>query len=112
MTGRRGEFHAGPQPYKQTPIFDEKTMPPGLRNQHRTKDGVWGLIQVIAGRLRYRIVVPPAESILDADNPGVVRPAQLHEVEPLGAVLFFIAFYDKMPAEAGGIDADGEERHG
>lgn len=41
-------------PYKCTPVFDENTLPAGLRREHRTKPGVWGVIRVLDGRLRYR----------------------------------------------------------
>ncbi|MGC2189855.1 MAG: DUF1971 domain-containing protein, partial [Candidatus Sulfotelmatobacter sp.] len=40
-------------PYRCTPIFDETTLPAGLRREHRTKAGVWGVIRVLEGRLRY-----------------------------------------------------------
>ena len=43
-----------PKPYKSTPVFDENTLPAGLRKEHRTKAGVWGVIRVLEGRLRYR----------------------------------------------------------
>ena len=38
-------------PYKRTPVFDETTLPDGLRREHRTKAGVWGIIRVLEGRL-------------------------------------------------------------
>ncbi|MEO7410774.1 MAG: DUF1971 domain-containing protein, partial [Sphingomicrobium sp.] len=43
-------------PYKSTPVFDEKTLPAGLRKEHRTKPGVWGVIRMLEGRLRYRVL--------------------------------------------------------
>ncbi len=81
------------KPYKRTAIFDETTLPLALRRGHRTKPGVWGLIQVVDGRLRYRVLETGAESILDPEHPGIARPQQLHEVEPLGPVRFFIEFH-------------------
>ena len=86
---------AGLQPRRSTPVFDAATMPAGLRHRHSTKPGVWGLIRVIEGRLRYRLIETADETILDPDHPGVVPPEQLHEVEPLGAVRFFVEFYDE-----------------
>jgi tellurite resistance-related uncharacterized protein len=90
MAGRPPEDVA---PYKRTPIFDQHTMPAGLRHEHRTKAGVWAVIQVIEGRLRYRIIDPPSEQILSPEQPGVVRPEQRHDVTPLGNVRFFVEFY-------------------
>jgi tellurite resistance-related uncharacterized protein len=86
MDGRKAELPGGLLTYKRTPIFDEKTMPAGLRRRHGTKLRVQGLIRVIEGRFLYRILEASSESVLDPENPGVVRPAQLHEVAPLGRV--------------------------
>jgi tellurite resistance-related uncharacterized protein len=57
-------------PYKCTPIFDETTLPAGLRREHRTKAGVWGVIRVLEGRLRYRVLEPNSEVILEPAIPG------------------------------------------
>ena len=86
------------RPYKKTAIFDEATMPAGLRRGHCTKPGVWGLIQVVDGRLRYRVLETGAEAILAPEHPGVAQPAQMHEVEPLGPVRFFIEFHSATGA--------------
>lgn len=88
---------SAPAPYKSTPIFDQDTLPAGLRKEHRTKAGVWGVIRVLEGRLRYRIVEPASETTLDADHPGRVLPDQPHFVEPLGAIRMQVDFYDRDP---------------
>lgn len=87
------ELPAGLVAYRRTPLFDQDTMPAGLRHEHRTKPGVWGLIQVVEGRLRYRVLDPAGERMLEPDRPGVVRPDQPHEVEPVGETRFFVEFY-------------------
>jgi tellurite resistance-related uncharacterized protein len=79
--------------YKRTPVFDQDTLPAGLLRNHSTKPGVWALIHVLEGRLRYRVVEPPQETVLTPGNPGVVRPQQVHEVQPIGPVRFFVEFY-------------------
>ena len=89
-----------PLPYKCTPIFDENTLPAGLRKEHRTKPGVWGLIRVLDGRLRYHVLDPASESILNPDCPGLVLPDQPHFVEPIGAMRMRVEFYDSMPVQA------------
>jgi len=38
--------------YKQTPVFDENTVPPALRREQRTKDNVWALVHVLEGVTR------------------------------------------------------------
>jgi len=79
--------------YRRTPIFDETTVPAGLRREHRTRAGVWGLITVVAGRLRFRAIQPPGETVLAAGDAVVVAPGQPHEVEPDGPVQFYVEFY-------------------
>jgi tellurite resistance-related uncharacterized protein len=89
---------SAPAPYKSTPVFDENTLPAGLRREHRTKVGVWGIIRVLEGRLRYRVLDPVSETILDPNNSGLVLPDQPHSVEPLGAMRMQVDFYDCDPA--------------
>ncbi|RYG33408.1 MAG: DUF1971 domain-containing protein [Burkholderiales bacterium] len=86
-------------PYKCTPVFDENTLPAGLRKEHRTKPGVWGIIRVLEGRLRYHVLAPVSETTLDADRPGFVLPGQPHFVEPLGPVRLQVEFYDHPPEQ-------------
>ncbi|HZK90728.1 MAG TPA: DUF1971 domain-containing protein [Stellaceae bacterium] len=90
--------------YRRTPVFTEATLPAGLRHRHQTKAGVWAAITVVEGRLRLRRLDPPAETILDAASAGIVAPEEPHEVEPLGAVRFFIEFH-AAPAEGAAGEA-------
>ena len=83
--------------YRRTPVFDQDTVPAGLRREHSTKDGVWALIHVLEGRLSYRILEPSETCVLEPGTPGVVVPQQLHEVEPLGAVKFYVEFHAARP---------------
>jgi tellurite resistance-related uncharacterized protein len=79
--------------YRRTPIFTETTLPTALRRRHKTKAGVWGLITVVEGRLRFRRLEPFSETTLDPASPAVVAPEEPHEVEPIGQVRFFVEFY-------------------
>lgn len=87
----------GSAPYKSTPVFDENTLPAGLRKEHRTRTGVWGVIRVLEGKVRYCTLNPVSEAIVDLDNPGLVLPEQPHFVEPLGTIMMRIDFYDHAP---------------
>jgi tellurite resistance-related uncharacterized protein len=91
--------------YRRTPEFTELTVPEGLLRAHSTKAGAWGLstkagawglIHVLGSRLAYPITDPrrtASEVILaPGRDPGGVEPTILHEVEPLGAVRFFVEF--------------------
>jgi tellurite resistance-related uncharacterized protein len=82
--------------YRRTDTFSEETVPAALRRSHSTKDGVWGLIHVLEGRLAYRICDerrPELRTVLEPGAPGVVEPTIQHEVEPLGPVRFFVEFH-------------------
>jgi tellurite resistance-related uncharacterized protein len=91
---------AAPAPYKSTPVFDEETLPAGLRREHRTKAGVWGVIRMIEGRLRLTFTATGEERILSPSAPGLVRPEEPHLVAPLGAMRMQVDFYDREPAPA------------
>jgi tellurite resistance-related uncharacterized protein len=84
-------------PYTRTAMFDENTLPAALRREHRTKPGVWGVIRVLEGRLRYVVLEPPSEAILEPGHPGLVLPDQPHRVEPLGPMRMQLEFYDQLP---------------
>ena len=79
--------------YKKTPVFTDGNVPNGLLNEHQTKQGVWGKIVVLNGKLRYTISNPEEIVTLDADHFGVVEPTVIHRVEPLGEVVFYVEFY-------------------
>lgn len=79
--------------YRRTPEFNQDTVPAGLRKGHSTKPGTWALIHVLEGELLYRVLDPASETVLLPGKPGLVRPEQLHEVEPLGAVRFYVEFH-------------------
>ncbi len=85
------------QPYRVTPVFDERTLPAGLRREHRTKSGVWGIIRVLEGQVR--LVKSDCVSVLTADKPGLVKPDEPHWVEPLGSIKMQVEFFDQAPID-------------
>ncbi len=78
-------------------MFDENTLPAGFRREHRARPGVWGIIRVIEGRLRYQVLEPVSEVILKPGCPGLVLPEVPHLVEPLGPMRMQVDFYNQMP---------------
>lgn len=88
---------AGVQSYKRTAVFTEASVPAGLLSDHRTKEGVWGLIHVEQGRLLYRVTDPRRtafERILSAgEAPGVVEPTIAHHVQLDGQTAFWVEFF-------------------
>ncbi len=80
-------------PYRRTPDFTEATLPAGLRRDHSTKPGVWALIHVLEGRLRYRVPSWDYDEVLEPGRTGIVAPEVLHSVEPDGAVRMYVEFH-------------------
>lgn len=83
-------------PYKVTPVFDEFSLPAGLRREHRTKPGVWGIIRVLAGQVR--LVTKTEVSVLTTERPGLVGPEEPHWVEPIGPIKVQVEFFDNEPS--------------
>jgi tellurite methyltransferase len=86
--------------YKKTPVFTEESLPGALRKDHATRVGVWGKIIVAEGKLRYRVPALQADMELSQDKIGIVVPEVLHNVEPLGAIRFFVEFYKAPDKDA------------
>lgn len=83
--------------YRRTRIFTEDTLPASLRREHRTRPGVWAVIRILDGRVRFRVIEPESVAILEPGRPGLVLPEQPHLVEPLGPVRLQLEFYRQLP---------------
>lgn len=87
----------GLAPYRRTAEFASETIPAALLRDHSTKPGVWGLIHVADGALRYSVTDPrrqPGERLLlPGEPPGVVEPTILHHVALIGPVRFHVEFW-------------------
>lgn len=79
--------------YRRSPEFTENTIPAGLLKAHATKPGVWAKLHVLAGSLRFRDLEGGEDLILSEGVHSRIFPAATHEVEPCGAVRFFVEFY-------------------
>jgi len=90
----RFELPSQVQPYKRTDDFTTRTIPAGLLRDHSTKAGVWGVLHVLEGALRY-IVEPPLarEQVVHAGERAVIVPEVLHRVVAEGDVRFFVEFH-------------------
>jgi tellurite resistance-related uncharacterized protein len=85
---------AGASQYRETALFDQNSMPAGLRSRHTLKLGTWARVVVLEGRLLYVIEREPIASfLLHPELPGVIEPEVPHHVEPRGAVRFKVEFY-------------------
>ncbi|MFO0690622.1 MAG: DUF1971 domain-containing protein [Myxococcota bacterium] len=86
--------------YKQTPVFDETSIPAGLLRHHTTKAGVWARIHVVEGELVLRILEPPSREIrLTPQRGGEIAPQVPHEIEARGPVRFYVEFLRAVEAE-------------
>jgi len=89
----RAELPAGVSVVRKTEVWDEETMPAGLRRAHRVAAGVWGRLHVEEGQVRFRARTSPAiDLVLGAGDTQSIPPEVDHEVEPQGQLRFFIEF--------------------
>lgn len=84
-------------PYRSTPVFTQETLPRALQREHRTRPGVWGVIRVLEGSLRYCREDGSAPVLLTPERPGLVLPDDPHHVTLLGPVAMQVEFYDHAP---------------
>lgn len=93
VTGPR----ARPAPYRSTPIFDQDSLPAGLRRDHRTKAGTWGVIRVLEGALTLHFTDPPRVLPLEAGQSATAAPDETHWVEITGPMRMQVDFHDTEP---------------
>ena len=87
------ELPADVEKYAETPVFTEVSVPAKLLLLHDTKPGVWGRIVVLDGTLDYVVPGPPERAFrLRPNCCGIIRPAELHRVAPVGPVRFKVEF--------------------
>jgi tellurite resistance-related uncharacterized protein len=90
----RGELPLGGVAYRTIGPFDAKTLPAGLRAEHRLKEGTWGILTLTEGALRF---------VWDDEQGGaddlvaparfVVPPQVPHHVEGEATFALQISFY-------------------
>lgn len=100
-TQHPGALPSDVESYSGTKIFTEETLPAGLRKDHSTKAGVWALIHVLEGKLRYCVPDWNYDTVLTAGQQDIVAPQVVHFVEPQGLVRMYVEFY-ALPDQAPG----------
>jgi tellurite resistance-related uncharacterized protein len=79
---------------RATPEFDERSVPSGLLAAHRIAAGVWGLLVVRSGALRFVFEGGADEGrILAAGDTQTIPPDVSHHVELVGPVRFVVEFH-------------------
>lgn len=89
------------QPYKSTPVFDETSLPEAIRKAHSTKQGVWGHLRVLEGRVTLVFHDPAYEAEVTPGNPATIPPEAVHHVETHGAMRMQVDFYRAEPPSTG-----------
>jgi len=83
----------GVEPYRQSPVFTQDSVPDAFLQEHNTKDGVWAVIHVDSGKLFFEVPSTGTEKTLEAGDITVAEPVVPHRVEPIGAVSFWVEFW-------------------
>jgi len=92
--------------YSQLPrlesSFTATSIPFGLRNNHATLDGTWGVIRILQGKLEYILLENDSDDDtqssfeLSPERPGIIVPERSHQVKALtDDVEFVVEFYRK-----------------
>lgn len=80
--------------YRSTAVFDADSVPAGLLADHRTRERVWGRLEVLSGTLTLCFVDPLNERVaIAAGEWAAIPPALPHHVELSGPVEFRVVFY-------------------
>ena len=95
MTTTKSELPAGLVCYRRTPCFTVDNVPQALLSSHSVKAGVWGLLRVVRGRVRYCLDGQAQVSVIVPEGgAAVIAPEVSHHVEPLDMLsTFFIEFH-------------------
>jgi tellurite methyltransferase len=116
----RGELPVAVRWVRNTEVWDQESMPQGLRRAHRLAAGTWGRVVVVKGRLRFTAVTtPPTDVVLGPGSVHTIAPEVVHDVQPEGAVHFRLQFFrvdrdEDLSAPAGreSDDAQGGDAQG
>lgn len=79
---------------RRTALWDQDSMPAGLRRAHRLGSGTWGRIVLHDGRLAFSAqTTSPIDVVLDTGTTQAIPPEVEHHVEPLGDVRFHLELF-------------------
>ena len=87
--------------YRSTATFTPESVPAALLRAHNTKAGVWGLLRVLRGRVRYCLDGAVPETVVIAHGgTTVIEPETPHHVELLDADTAFVVEFHRAEAAA------------
>lgn len=83
---------AGVERYRETPEFTPETVPAGLLNDHATREGVWGLLEVLQHEVTFHDTETGEERNVKAGESQTIPPTSRHRISPGEAARFRVAF--------------------
>lgn len=88
------ELPQGLKAYSRTPEFAPESLPAKLQAAHSTRTGTWGLLHVLAGRVRYTLEPPrEGEVIASVGQTVVIEPQVEHRVAFVEPGRFYVEFW-------------------
>lgn len=93
----RGELPESVAPVRRSPVWDESTLPPGLRRQHRLARGTWGRLEVEEGRVSFHLTESDTETELTGPTWVAIPPEVPHQLFLHGPVRLSIEFLAVTP---------------
>ena len=84
-------------PYAASPIFDERSLPNALRNDHRIKAGTWGLLRVLEGEVQLIFTEPHTQLLVTPTHPAIIAPQETHYVVSVGPMRMQVEFFRERP---------------
>jgi hemoglobin len=85
--------------YRQTPKFTKANVPEALLAAHSVKAGVWELLRVLRGRVRYCLdgEIPKAR-LVEQGGTAIIEPDVTHHVELLDDDSAFLVEFQRAKA--------------
>jgi hemoglobin len=85
--------------YRATPVFTRDSVPATLLAAHSVKAGMWGLLRVLHGRIRYCLEgETPEVLVVEQGGTVVIEPKVQHRVELLDANSTFLVEFHRAEA--------------
>jgi tellurite methyltransferase len=89
--------------YKETPIWENETIPSIILTKHNTKAWSYGKINIISGELEYTVFNNDdsikSTTVLTPSNHWVAIPQEWHKIKPLWEVKVYVEFYKEKPLD-------------
>ena len=102
----RCELPADLHVVRTTPTWDDRTMPDALRRAHRIAGGIWGVLRVTSGSLRFVADTDPRTDVaVGPASPQAIPPDVEHHVEPTPGTRFAIELLGPTRPDRGRHDA-------